>query len=52
MVGMSRESINKQLRVWANRKWVRLERGDILTLNKGALDEIAQGESESVKSDR
>src|ERR1700693_5232272 len=27
MVGMTRESINKQLRIWASRKWVRLEHG-------------------------
>ena len=47
MVGMSRESINKQLRAWANRKWVRLERGGIVMLNKDALDEIAQGGSDS-----
>jgi CRP/FNR family cyclic AMP-dependent transcriptional regulator len=47
MVGMSRESINKQLRVWASRKWVRLERGGIVMLNKDALDEIAEGGAES-----
>ena len=27
MIGMSRESTNKQLREWEGRKWVRLERG-------------------------
>src|SRR5258708_39494628 len=29
MVGMTRESINKQLGAWAARKWVRLEHGAI-----------------------
>src|SRR6202023_70526 len=32
MVGMTRESINKQLRVWATRNWVRLEHGAIVVL--------------------
>ena len=27
MVGMTRESINKQLRIWAMRNWVRLSTG-------------------------
>jgi CRP/FNR family transcriptional regulator, cyclic AMP receptor protein len=40
MVGMSRESINKQLRVWAARKWVRLEHGAIVVLDAQSLQEI------------
>ena len=32
MVGMTRESINKQLRAWAARDWVRLEHGAIVVL--------------------
>jgi CRP/FNR family transcriptional regulator, cyclic AMP receptor protein len=51
MVGMSRESINKQLRAWAKRKLVRLERGGIVMLNKNALDEIALGNTESARSE-
>jgi CRP/FNR family cyclic AMP-dependent transcriptional regulator len=51
MIGMSRESINKQLRAWANRKLVRLERGGIIMLNKNALDEIALGDAESARSE-
>jgi CRP/FNR family transcriptional regulator, cyclic AMP receptor protein len=51
MVGMSRESINKQLRAWARRKLVRLERGGIIMLDKEALDEIALGDTESARSD-
>jgi CRP/FNR family transcriptional regulator, cyclic AMP receptor protein len=37
MVGMSRESTNKQLRAWTKRKWVRLERGSIVLLAPQAL---------------
>ena len=41
MVGMSRESINQQLRAWASRNWVRLEHGAIIVLEAGPLQEIA-----------
>ena len=41
MVGMSRESINKQLRAWASRNWVRLEHGAIVVLDIDPLQEIA-----------
>jgi CRP/FNR family transcriptional regulator, cyclic AMP receptor protein len=42
MVGMTRESVNKQLRAWAARKWVRLEHGAIVVLDASALRELAQ----------
>jgi CRP/FNR family cyclic AMP-dependent transcriptional regulator len=42
MVGMTRESINKQLRVWATRKWVRLEHGAIVVLQAGPLEALAE----------
>jgi CRP/FNR family transcriptional regulator, cyclic AMP receptor protein len=45
MVGMTRESINKQLRVWAARKWVRLEHGAIVVLDAGSLQELADAGS-------
>ena len=45
MVGMTRESINKQLRVWADRKWVRLEHGAIVVLNAEPLRELAEAGS-------
>src|ERR1700687_1941874 len=32
MIGMSRESTNKQLRDWEDRNWVRLERGGVVVL--------------------
>jgi CRP-like cAMP-binding protein len=37
MVGMTRESINKQLRAWAARDWVRLEHGVIVVLKAEPL---------------
>src|ERR1700730_2718816 len=37
MVGMTRESINKQLRAWAARDWVRLEHGAIVVLKAEPL---------------
>jgi len=42
MVGMTRESINKQLRAWAARHWVRLEHGAIVVLDASALRELAE----------
>ena len=46
MVGMSRESINKQLRAWALRNWVRLEHGAIVVLDVKSLQELAGAASE------
>jgi CRP-like cAMP-binding protein len=45
MVGMTRESINKQLRAWAARNWVRLEHGAIVVLNAEMLRELAEAGS-------
>jgi CRP/FNR family transcriptional regulator, cyclic AMP receptor protein len=42
MVGMTRESINKQLRAWAARNWVRLEHGAIVVLDAEPLQAIAE----------
>jgi CRP-like cAMP-binding protein len=47
MVGMTRESINKQLRAWATRNWVRLEHGAIVVLNVEMLRELAEAGSGS-----
>jgi CRP/FNR family transcriptional regulator, cyclic AMP receptor protein len=41
MVGMTRESINKQLRAWAVRNWVRLEHGAIVVLDIESLQTLA-----------
>lgn len=45
MVGMTRESINKQLRAWAARNWVRLEHGAIVLLDEHPLRELAEAGS-------
>jgi CRP/FNR family transcriptional regulator, cyclic AMP receptor protein len=37
IVGMSRESTNKQLRAWERREWVQLERGSIAVVDAEAL---------------
>ena len=41
IIGMSRESTNKQLRDWQERKWIKLERGGISVLQPNALRTIA-----------
>jgi CRP-like cAMP-binding protein len=40
MVGMTRESINKQLRAWSARDWVRLEHGAIVVLKADLLQTL------------
>jgi CRP/FNR family transcriptional regulator, cyclic AMP receptor protein len=42
LIGMSRESTNKQLRSWAQAGWIRIERGSIVVLMPDALAKIAQ----------
>jgi CRP-like cAMP-binding protein len=47
MIGMSRESTNKQLREWEDRRWIKLERGGLAILSAKALaDVIANGAAE------
>jgi len=41
IIGMSRESTNKQLRMWEEKNWVRLERGGLVLLDPSALEGIA-----------
>jgi CRP/FNR family transcriptional regulator, cyclic AMP receptor protein len=41
IIGMSRESTNKQLRIWQRQKWILLERGGIVILAPEKLAEIA-----------
>jgi CRP-like cAMP-binding protein len=48
MVGMTRESINKQLRVWAARKWVRVEHGAIVVLQAEQLEALAEAGGDEV----
>ena len=46
MVGMTRESINKQLRAWAARGWVRLEHGAIVVLKAEPLQALVDAGSD------
>jgi len=46
MIGRSRESTNKQLRVWAKRGWIRLERGGVSVLASDKLSALAVAGSE------
>jgi len=48
IIGMSRESTNKQLRAWEERKWLRLERGGIVLMNAGALGKLIGGELRTI----
>ena len=41
IVGMSRESTNKQLQAWQRRKWIQLERRGIVILEPAALAALA-----------
>jgi CRP-like cAMP-binding protein len=41
-IGMSRESTNKQLRIWEDKKWVRLERNAVVILEVDSLAAIAE----------
>ena len=45
MIGMSRESTNKQLREWEDKGWVKLERGGVVVLKPSALDAVARARS-------
>ncbi len=47
MIGMSRESTNKQLRNWEQRKWLRLERGGIVVLAPKALAAVAAASADT-----
>jgi CRP/FNR family transcriptional regulator, cyclic AMP receptor protein len=46
IIGMSRESTNRQLRLWEQKSWVRLERGGITILSVEELERIAESDSE------
>jgi CRP/FNR family transcriptional regulator, cyclic AMP receptor protein len=47
IIGMSRETTNRQLRLWEERNWVRLERGRVVILSVKALERIAESDSEN-----
>jgi CRP/FNR family transcriptional regulator, cyclic AMP receptor protein len=44
-IGMSRESTNRQLRIWEEQGLVRLERGGIVILSPHALERIAESDT-------
>jgi CRP-like cAMP-binding protein len=46
IVGRSRESTNKQLRAWARRGWIRLERGSVTVLKADKLVDLAAAGSD------
>jgi CRP/FNR family transcriptional regulator, cyclic AMP receptor protein len=46
IIGMSRESTNRQLRIWEQQGLVRLERGGIVILSTKALERIAETDTE------
>lgn len=50
IIGMSRESTNKQLRIWAANNWVCLKRGGIVIMCVEALTSIAEGDETVTRS--
>ena len=40
MIGVSRESANKQLQEWQRKKWLKLERGGIVIIAPQALRDL------------
>jgi CRP/FNR family cyclic AMP-dependent transcriptional regulator len=46
IIGRSRESTNKQLRAWAKRGWIKLERGGVSVLAPDKIAEVAAEGSE------
>ncbi len=48
IIGMSRESTNKQLRSWEARNWLRLQRGSIVILDARPLKDIAAAGADDI----
>jgi CRP/FNR family transcriptional regulator, cyclic AMP receptor protein len=46
IIGMSRESTNRQLRIWEHHKWVRLERDGIVIVSAKALARVSESDYE------
>jgi DNA-binding FadR family transcriptional regulator len=40
MIGVSRESVNKLLRDWQRRGWVKLQRGGLIVVSHKAVGEL------------
>ena len=41
MIGLSRESTNKQLQAWVRNKWILIEKGGLIVKNAAALEKFA-----------
>jgi CRP-like cAMP-binding protein len=48
MIGLSRESTNKQMRLWQDRGWIRIVRGGVILLTPGAIGEVASEDGATV----
>jgi hypothetical protein len=49
---MARETTNRQLRLWEQHNWVRLDRGGIFILSVKALERITESTSEDTQIDQ
>lgn len=49
IIGMSRESTNKQLREWHQQHWIRLERGGVVVIKPDALSAFVDADVDSAK---
>jgi CRP-like cAMP-binding protein len=50
MIGVSRESVNKQLRSWERRKWLKIERGGVRILAPAALDGLVAHDDDASRA--
>jgi CRP/FNR family transcriptional regulator, cyclic AMP receptor protein len=48
MIGVSRESVNKQLRNWERRKWLKIERGGVRIVAPAALSALVARDGEQI----
>lgn len=46
MIGLSRESTNKQLQVWVRRGWIEIEKGGVLVRDPAALSNVASPQAD------
>lgn len=50
MIGVSRESVNKQLRNWERRKWLKIERGGVRIVAPAALSELVAQDADDASA--
>jgi CRP-like cAMP-binding protein len=50
MIGVSRESVNKQLRAWERRRWLKIERGGVRIVAPAALSDLLARSTEQDSS--